>query len=255
MVEYARTMWTKIRDGFESSRAPSTSRTTSSTPAPPYASRTYTFNGDLIVELDRQDQITHVTTSTASAHRPLFTVGVGVFDVLMLIIMYMFERGTTLSSNTWIKMGGKYAPCMRALSSKAERVARSGGLKSQCTPFLFPYQIYRFFTPMFLHGGFKHLLNNLVYQVLAGSLLERKYGTKTFAISYILFGFSGNVMSVLVRPRTGTFSLLAREIQLRLSLSLSLFSIGWSLGCCLRSAVLLHHRQYPADFHNQKLAR
>jgi len=55
---------------------------------------------------------------------------------------------------------------------------------------------------MFLHGGVTHLLNNLVYQVLVGTILERKYGTKTFAICYILFGFSGNVMSALVSPKS-----------------------------------------------------
>jgi membrane associated rhomboid family serine protease len=117
--------------------------------------------------------------------------------------MYIVQRGTLLTSDTWIKMGGKYAPCMKALSSKAQRASYNSGLKSQCHAFLFPYQVYRFFTPMFLHGGFSHLLNNLVYQVLAGSILERKYGTKTFAICYILFGFSGNVMSALTRPKSG----------------------------------------------------
>ena len=137
-------------------------------------------------------------------HRPIFTVAVSVFDIVMLIIMYIVQRGTALSSNTWITMGGKYVPCMRPLSSKAQQIAYNSGLKSQCHAFLFPYQIYRFFTPMFLHGGIRHLLNNLVYQALAGSLLERKYGTKTFGICYILFGFSGNVMSALASPRNGT---------------------------------------------------
>jgi membrane associated rhomboid family serine protease len=156
------------------------------------------------MEIDQRNPTVHVTASSFEPHRPLFTVGVGVFDVLMLIIMYIVQRGTVLNSNTWIKMGGKYVPCMKPLSSQAERAAYNAGLKSQCYAFLFPFQIYRFFTPMFLHGGVTHLLNNLVYQVLVGSILERKYGTKTFAICYILFGFSGNVMSALVSPKSGT---------------------------------------------------
>ncbi|CAF0761202.1 unnamed protein product [Adineta ricciae] len=201
MSTFTRAMWMKIRDGFESSKRTPTSNTTSNTSVPPYASRTYAFNGDVIMELDRQERVTHVSSS-GPTHRPLFTVGVGVFDLLMLIIMYIVQRGTTLTSDTWIKMGGKYVPCMKALTYKAERDMYNSGLKSQCHAFLFPYQIYRFFTPMFLHGGVTHLLNNLVYQALAGSLLERKYGTKTFAISYILFGFSGNIMSALIRPKT-----------------------------------------------------
>jgi membrane associated rhomboid family serine protease len=129
---------------------------------------------------------------------------VGVLDVIMLLIMYIVQRGLILRSDTWITMGGKYVPCMRPLSSAAERAMRDSGLKSQCHAFLFPYQFYRFFTPMFLHGGPSHLLNNLVYQALTGSLLERKYGTSTFAICYILFGFSGNLMSALRSSTNGT---------------------------------------------------
>jgi len=156
------------------------------------------------MEIDRQISNVHVTSSSHELHRPLFTIGISVFDVLMLIIMHIVQRGRVLQTNTWIKMGAKYVPCMRRLSSRAEREIYNAGLKSQCYAFLFPYQIYRFFTPMILHGGVSHLLNNLVYQVLVGTILERKYGTKTFAICYILFGFSGNVMSALVNPKSGT---------------------------------------------------
>jgi membrane associated rhomboid family serine protease len=193
MSAFTKTVWTKIKNGFESP----TKQPTSAAPPPPYASRTYAFNGDLIVEMDRQDPAVHVTPRSLEPHRPVFTVAVSVVDVLMLIIMYIVQRGIVLNTDTWIKMGGKYVPCMKRLPSSA-------GYKSQCFAFLFPYQIYRFFMPMFLHGGVKHLLNNLVYQALVGSLLERKYGTKTFGICYILFGFSGNIMSALISPKSGT---------------------------------------------------
>ncbi|CAF1410227.1 unnamed protein product [Rotaria sordida] len=198
MSAFTKTVWTKIKDGFESPKR----QTTSGAPAPPYAPRTYAFNGDVFVEIDQPGSTVHVTSPAHEPHRPIFTVAVGVFDVLMLIIMFIAQRGTNLSSNTWIKMGAKYVPCMKPLSSKAERLANNAGLKSQCYAFLFPYQIYRFFTPMFLHAGVRHLLNNLVYQALAGSILERKYGTKIFSICYILFGFSGNIMSALVKTKT-----------------------------------------------------
>ncbi|CAF3793071.1 unnamed protein product, partial [Rotaria sp. Silwood1] len=202
MSTFTKTVWTKIKDGFESPKRQTTSNRTSSAPVPPYASRTYTFNGDVLMEIDQRDSTVHITSSSHEPHRPIFTVAVGVFDVLMLILMYIIQRSTTLSSDTWIKMGAKYVPCMKALSSKAERLEYNAGLKSRCYAFLFPYQIYRFFTPMFLHANVRHLLNNLVYQALAGSILERKYGTKIFAICYILFGFSGNVMSALVKSKT-----------------------------------------------------
>lgn len=200
MAAFTKTVWTKIKDGFESPKRSTTTTTTNSTStrsAPPYASTTYTFNGDLIMEIDQQNQTDYATPVVEKVHRPLFTVGVSLFDVLMLIIMYIVQRGTKLDANTWIKTGGKFVPCMKPISGIP------GAYKSQCFAFLYPYQIYRFFTPMFLHGGFRHLLNNLVYQVLVGSILERKYGTKTFAICYIIFGFSGNVMSALINPKNG----------------------------------------------------
>ena len=167
------------------------------------------------------------STTVVVAYRPLFTVGVSLFDFLMLLLTYLVQRGLVIQSDTSIKMGGKYVPCMRPLSSKAEQAMYNAGLKSQCHAFLFPYQIYRFFTPMFLHGGVSHLLNNLVYQVLAGSLMERKYGTKAFAICYLLFGFSGNVMSSLTSPRNGK-SFLCLKHRTRSISPLALVSVGAS---------------------------
>lgn len=204
MSTWPKTIWTKITDKFENRNRP----TSSDPPGQVPATRTYAFNSDFIVDAGQFGSRTGQTVVISEKpHRPLFTVGVGVFDVFMLLIMYLVQRGLTLTPDTWIKMGGKYVPCMKPLSSEIERKAYEFALKSKCHSFLFPYQIYRFFTPMFLHGGLSHLLNNLVYQALAGTLLERKYGTKTFAICYILFGFSGNVMSALVSPKTGKSSI------------------------------------------------
>lgn len=200
MSAFTKSVWTKIRDGFES---PKRQTTSSNTSVPPYASRTYAFNGDVVMEVDQPGTTVQITSWSKTSHRPIFTVAVGAFDILMLIITYIVQRGFKINSTTLIKMGGKYVPCMRPLSSKSERLAFDSGLKLQCYAFLFPYQIYRFFMPMFLHIGVRHLLNNLVYQAIAGSILERKYGTKIFSICYILFGFSGNIMSALVHPKNG----------------------------------------------------
>ena len=156
------------------------------------------------METNQADSHVHQTSQPEKSYRPIFTVTIAAVDIFMLIIMYIVQRGIVLTSNTWIKMGGNYAPCMKPLSSKSQRLLNNSTLKSRCYDFLFPYQIYRFFTPMFLHGSVRHLLNNLVYQTLVGALLERKYGTKTISICYILFGFSGNVMSALISPKNGT---------------------------------------------------
>lgn len=80
-------------------------------------------------------------------------------------------------------------------------------LKTQCQPFLFPYQLFRFVTPMFLHGGITHLISNLVYQALAEVLLEGRYSIKKLSLCYLLFGFSGNMMSALCNPKTSMWLL------------------------------------------------
>ncbi|CAF1007160.1 unnamed protein product [Didymodactylos carnosus] len=136
--------------------------------------------------------------SSKLPQRPIFTIAVSAVDVLLLIITYIVNRGFKLSSSTLIKMGGKYVPCMKPPRSRLF----DQSLKLQCHSFLYPYQFYRFFMPIFLHGGWGHLMNNLIFQLLTGIILERKYGTKAFAIGYILFGLSGNILSALFLPKS-----------------------------------------------------
>jgi membrane associated rhomboid family serine protease len=146
--------------------------------------------------------IPHDSLYHPKPHWPVFTVTIGLLDVFMLLVVYIVQEGTVLTSDTWIKMGCKYVPCMKPVYSKAEQEIYNVGLKTQCESFPFPYQFFRFFTPIFLHGSITHLLSNLVCQALAGTLLEGKYGTKTLGICYILFGFSGNIMSALCNPKS-----------------------------------------------------
>lgn len=135
-------------------------------------------------------------------HYPVFTVAIGLIDFFMLLLIYIVQEGMTLTPDTWIRMGCKYVPCMKPLYSTVEQNLYKVSLKSQCEAFLFPYQFFRFFTPIVLHGSIMHLLSNLVCQALAGALLEGKYGTKTLAFCYILFGCSGNIMSALCNPKS-----------------------------------------------------
>jgi len=58
-------------------------------------------------------------------------------------------------------------------------------------------QIWRLFTPMFLHGSIFHLGFNMYALYVIGAGLERFYGHRRFLILYLLAGFSGNVMSFL----------------------------------------------------------
>ncbi|CAF3652448.1 unnamed protein product [Adineta steineri] len=157
---------------------------------------------DLSIVIDDRESTSSQQPSSLELHYPVFTIAVGIFDILMLFVIYIVQEGTTITSDTWIVMGSKYVPCMKPLYSTSEQEMYNTQLKSQCRPFLFPYQFFRFVTPIFLHGDGTHLLSNLIYQALVGTLLEGKYSMKKLGICYILFGSSGNIMSALCNPRS-----------------------------------------------------
>jgi membrane associated rhomboid family serine protease len=62
-------------------------------------------------------------------------------------------------------------------------------------------QWWRFVTPIFLHGGFVHLLMNMYGLWILGPYVERLYGSAKFVVFWVLTGIAGVVASYLtVRP-------------------------------------------------------
>jgi len=64
----------------------------------------------------------------------------------------------------------------------------------------YKYQVFRFFTPIFLHAGFIHILFNLYAQLRFVLYLERQWGIKILATIYFVSGIAGNLFSSLVQP-------------------------------------------------------
>ncbi|ELR15060.1 peptidase, S54 family protein [Acanthamoeba castellanii str. Neff] len=62
------------------------------------------------------------------------------------------------------------------------------------------YEVWRFFTPIFLHAGLIHLALNLIFQ-LQCFMLERQMGFVRVGLVYIVSGFGGNLASSLFLPR------------------------------------------------------
>jgi membrane associated rhomboid family serine protease len=205
-MTFIKTIWTKIKSRFISQQKSCINSD---------LSQSCNVNKYTSVDIVGQDFIISDKSGSSEPYFPIFTVCIGLIDIFMLIVVYIVQEGTVLTSDTWIKMGCKYVPCMKPLYSKGDQEIYNAGLKSQCQSFPFPYQFFRFITPIFLHGDITHLLSNLVYQALAGSILETKYGRHVLGISYILFGFSGNIMSALCNP---TSSKLIRLIYFLLNI-------------------------------------
>jgi len=78
-------------------------------------------------------------------------------------------------------------------------------------------QIWRLFTPMFLHGSILHIALNMYALLAFGPQLERYYGHGRYLALYLVSGFAGNVASFLfsLAPSLGSstaiFGLLGAE--------------------------------------------
>lgn len=80
-------------------------------------------------------------------------------------------------------------------------------------------EVWRFITPVFLHGSLTHIFFNMYALLSIGSFLERHLGHVRFILLYFLGAFAGNVFSFLLTGSNGyslgastaVFGLIAAE--------------------------------------------
>ncbi|MEK6751648.1 MAG: rhomboid family intramembrane serine protease [Chloroflexota bacterium] len=81
-------------------------------------------------------------------------------------------------------------------------------------------ELWRFITPVFLHGSIAHIFFNMYALLSVGSFMERQFGHGRFTLLYFLSGFAGNVFSFLftgengysVGASTAVFGLIGAEM-------------------------------------------
>ena len=84
--------------------------------------------------------------------------------------------------------------------------------------FILRGEVWRLFTPIFLHGSILHIAFNMYALFTIGPGLERHYGHNRFLILYFLCGYTGNVLSFLLTASpslgasTAVFGLVAAEV-------------------------------------------
>jgi rhomboid protease GluP len=103
--------------------------------------------------------------------KPFFTYLFIVAQVLMFL--FLEWKGGSTNTLVLIEYGAKFNP----LINEGEW--------------------WRFFTPIFLHIGFFHLLMNTFALYYLGTTVERLYGSFRFFIIYVLAGFFGTLASFL----------------------------------------------------------
>lgn len=64
-------------------------------------------------------------------------------------------------------------------------------------------ELWRFITPVFLHGSPAHIFFNMYALLSIGAFLERQFGHARFALLYFLGAFAGNVFSFLLTGENG----------------------------------------------------
>ncbi len=106
--------------------------------------------------------------------KPIFTYLLMAIQVFVFILLEM--RGGSTNTETLIEFGAKY------------------------NPLIMEGEWWRFFTPIFLHIGFTHLILNTLSLYFVGIIVERIYGSARFLVIYFFAGFIGSVASFILVP-------------------------------------------------------
>jgi membrane associated rhomboid family serine protease len=87
------------------------------------------------------------------------------------------------------------------------------------TPALLPQQPWTIISSMFVHGGFTHIIFNMIALYFLGSFLIRAAGERSFLAVFFLGGLAGNIL----------FTLLANPFSTGIGASGGVFALGGAL--------------------------
>ena len=81
---------------------------------------------------------------------------------------------------------------------------RSAYYLAMIPSFVLQGYVWQVFTYMFVHGGFSHLLFNMLSLFIFGSMVERRVGSKEFLLFYLLTGLFSGIVSFVSYLLAGT---------------------------------------------------
>ncbi len=64
------------------------------------------------------------------------------------------------------------------------------------------FTILTLFTSMFIHGGFEHIIGNMLYLWIFADNVEDAFGHGKFIILYFLSGLMGSLLQILISPHS-----------------------------------------------------
>ena len=115
---------------------------------------------------------------------------VSIIDIIVFIVVIAIGgtvRGDPASPMNFLTPNSYY---LWLLGDKDPYYMKGG-------PGMFP-QVWRFMTPVFLHGSLAHIIYNVLSQLLFGSMIESMAGFKRTLILYFGGAIGGNLLGALV---------------------------------------------------------
>lgn len=106
------------------------------------------------------------------------TGGLLVLTTLVFFLMQVLRFGATTSSQTIFEFGGMYGRYVQ----------------------VFPSELWRLVSPIFVHIGWQHFLFNIFAIYVVGQLAESIWGSWRFLLLYLLSGMMGNVFTLFWTP-------------------------------------------------------
>jgi len=100
------------------------------------------------------------------------------------------------------------------------------------------YQSYTLFTSMFVHGGFFHIIGNMLVFFFIGTAFEQRIGWKKFIIIYLITGICGALTQSIINLVTPTQfdpSQFSSYLQYQQTQLLSDAGAIPLVGCCIDS--------------------
>ena len=99
---------------------------------------------------------------------------------LVFLLMLVTTGGNFYRADTLFRFGAMYGPAIR----------------------LFPEQIWRLFSAIFVHIGWEHFIVNMLSLYYLGRQVEEIFGSKQFFFLYLLSGMMGNLFVFEFSPKS-----------------------------------------------------
>ena len=99
---------------------------------------------------------------------------------LVFLLMLVTTGGNFDRADTVFRFGAMYGPAIR----------------------LFPEQVWRLFSAIFVHIGWEHFIVNILSLYYLGRQVEEIFGSKKFFFLYLLSGMMGNLFVFVFSPQS-----------------------------------------------------